>query len=89
MMLCGGPACMLWGSVSGLSGALQVQQSLQEFAWTERDMEARLEQRLSKGRNPEERAMLGTSPLFCFETSVICHRWSQLAYYGAPCCLGE
>ena len=57
---------------------------LQEAAWTEAEKPARLATRMERARSREEQQHIAQQPMFCVETALKLHRWSQLAYsdYG-------
>ena len=56
---------------------------LQDLAWSEADKEERLRRRADNAVGPHERHVLESEPMFCMETAIALHRWSQLAYLGA------
>ena len=58
---------------------------LQEFAWTEEQKSDAIAQRADHAQHAEERALLTTEPMFCFQTAVALHRWSCLTYMSEPC----
>ena len=80
---------MAKGSMSGhlpvpdRVGTLQVW--LQDFAWTEKQKPAQLERRVAQAKGEHERLILEQAPLFCVETAICLHRFSNLVYESAPC----
>lgn len=53
---------------------------LQEFAWSERELPGRLQERRSGLSRPSERCRMDSEPMFCFETSLKMLYWSMLVY---------
>ena len=53
---------------------------LQEFAWSERELPGRREERRSGLCGPAENCPMDTEPMFCFETSLKMLYWSMLVY---------
>ena len=66
------------------SSLASVQVYLQEFAWTEEHKPDAIAQRADHAQHAEERALLTTEPMFCFQTAVALHRWSCLTYMSEP-----
>ena len=52
---------------------------LQYFAWTERSLSTRVEQRNELG-SLQDRSALAEEPMFCFETAVKLLYWCGLVY---------
>ena len=52
----------------------------QEFAWSERELPGRLQERRSGLSRPAERCRMDSEPMFCFETSLKMLYWSMLVY---------
>ena len=51
-----------------------VQVWLQEFAWTEAELQPKLAERLSQAQGPMETKRLEAEPMFCLETALKLHR---------------
>ena len=64
-------------------GAENVQVWLQDFAWTEKQKPAQLKQRVAQAKGEHERLILEQAPLFCVETAICLHRFSNLVYESA------
>ncbi|KAK9804066.1 hypothetical protein WJX73_001449 [Symbiochloris irregularis] len=57
-----------------------IQVWLQDFAWTEEEVEDKIQQRVARGNGANEVEELAAEPIFCIETAIKLHHWSYCAY---------
>ncbi|KAK9799340.1 hypothetical protein WJX73_007370 [Symbiochloris irregularis] len=57
-----------------------IQVWLQDFAWTEDEVQDKIAQRVGRAMGTHEAEELAAEPMFCIETAVKLHHWSYCAY---------
>ena len=57
-----------------------IQAWLQDFAWSEAEVPAKKAELVARGESLHEIEQLEAEPIFCMETALKLHHWSQLAY---------